>query len=316
MTDGHLTDEQLSSHLDGIHAAHTDETFAPVAPDVGRHLSGCDPCRRRLVALETVRGRLRTPVSPVSPEVRAASIETVLARFGENQPDVGSGVTGTDAAGGSDVRVRPGGRDAPIPIPRRRPQVLVGAAAAVLVLAAAVGVPLALAGHTASESAQSTSAAKAPNPPSGEEHSARASGAAGLPGSATATIYDFGKVSSVSALRSRVTALRTNEFSAQATTKSPNQSASSVAPKANSTATASGSFGTPGQFEHCLSSAMRAAGSARVANLVATATLKGSPTLVYVFQPDTSGSPTGNSARTAVVATALDGCKVIATTHL
>src|ERR1035438_1917106 len=123
MTDGHLTDEQLSSHLDGIHAADTDEPVAPVAPDVGRHLSGCDPCRRRLVALETVRGRLRTPVSPVSPEVRAASIETILARFGENQPDVGSGVTGTDAAGGSDVRVRPGGRDAPIPIPRRRPQV-------------------------------------------------------------------------------------------------------------------------------------------------------------------------------------------------
>jgi hypothetical protein len=61
---------------------------------------------------------------------------------------------------------------------------------------------------------------------------------------------------------------------------------------------------------------MRAAGSARVVNLVATATLKGSPTLVYVFQPDSSGSATGNSARTAVVATALDGCKVIATTHL
>ncbi|HEY5023876.1 MAG TPA: hypothetical protein VII76_02775 [Acidimicrobiales bacterium] len=292
LTDGHLTDEQLSSHLDRP-AAVIDETTASAWHE---HLARCAPCRRRLATLEAVRARLRAPMAPTAPHGRAASIDRILR-----------------AAAEDGARDTPDTRDAPILIPRRRPQVLVGAAAAVLVLAVAIGVPLALADHGISGSAEST-AAKAVRQPAGAVHNAQASGTTGPSGSATATVYDLGTVGSTGELRSRVAAIRPNDFSVPAPY---GQAASSATSQANTTDTAGpGSIGTPSQFERCLSSAMSVAGSARLVHLLAIAAFKTTPTLVYVFAPDANGPVTGKAAGSLVVATALHGCKVVATTSL
>jgi hypothetical protein len=296
LIDGHLTDEQLSSHLDGPDVAVIDETTASAWR---QHLARCAPCRRRLATLEAVRARVRAPVAPVDPDARSASIDRILGAAAED--------------GGSDGGDGRGGRDAPLLIPRRRPQVLVGAAAAVLVLAVAIGVPLALAGHSTSQSAEST-AAKAARQPARAVHNAQASGTTGLSGSATATVYDLGTVGSAGVLRSRVAAIRPNDFAAPAPY---GQAASNATSRANTTKTVGpGSFGTPAQFERCLSSAMRVAGSARLVHLLATATFKTTPTLVYVFAPTANGPVTGKAAGSLAVATALDGCRVVAKTSL
>ncbi len=74
------------------------------------------------------------------------------------------------------------------------------------------------------------------------------------------------------------------------------------------------------EFQRCLSSAMHAAGPTTSVQLVATAAFMGTPALVYVFQPSssasTSGSPStsGDAARSAVVVTAVDGCRILVTT--
>ena len=79
MTDGHLTDEQLSSHLDEVATSDLDEKGAP---STAEHVATCVPCRQRLSALEAVRDVVHTPVAPVAPEVRAASIASILRAAG------------------------------------------------------------------------------------------------------------------------------------------------------------------------------------------------------------------------------------------
>ena len=308
MTDRHLTDEQLSSHVDGVRGADLDEK---VPASFSAHLAGCDSCRGRLAALESVRARLmQAPVPAVAPEIRAASIESVLRRVGEGRPV---------AAHGGDVRnADPITIPNPIPISRRRPQVLVGAAAAVLVLAAAVGVPLAVLGHGSSNSAQSrvsASAGQSLGRPAGTDHSAPVPGTYGFSTSAAANIYALGGLSSVDGLRSRVMALESRAFSAAAPEKQSAADAT-AAPQSGTSKTGSASGATPAQFERCFASAMHAAGAARTVSLLATATFKTTPTLVYVFEPAPTGSVASNAQRTAVVATARQGCRVLVTTYL
>jgi hypothetical protein len=49
---------------------------------------------------------------------------------------------------------------------------------------------------------------------------------------------------------------------------------------------------------------------------VANAEFRGSPALVYVFQPSSGGSATGTGAHSVAVVTARDGCRVLGTTAI
>ncbi len=315
MTEGHLTDEQLSSHLDGVPGAGLDET-ASASASFSAHLAGCGPCRERLADLDSVRARLmQAPVPTVPPDIRATSIESVLRRAVEGSAP---GFPPSDIQKQSPDLVR---IPNPIPIPRRRPHVFVGAAAAILVLAAAIGVPLALLGQSTSNSAQSRASGSSAGPSvrrlAPTSHGARASGTYGLSNGATATVYALGPVSSVDGLRSRVAALGSQEFSAAAPEKQSDANATATTTTgSSSTKIRSGAGATPVQFERCLAPALRAAASTRTVSRLATATFKTTPALVYVFQAAPSASATSNAARSAVVATARDGCRVLAKTYL
>jgi hypothetical protein len=306
MTEGHLTDEQLSSHLDEDPGPGVDETATSVPRD---HLAGCASCRERLAALGSVRARLRIPVPPVPPHLRAASIASVLRTAGEGDPD-----SGAEAAAAAAAAAAADGAAAaePVRIPaRRRPQVLVGVAAAVLVLAALVTVPLALSGQTtsgpsATSSAKSATASTALSK-SGQAASSHQAGASAAQGSsASAAITEsLGEASSLAGLRSRVAvALAVRSATA-------NAPEAGIAPSSTP-----GTTGTLNQFERCLPSAMHGAGPARILRLLSEVTFKGTPAFVYVFGPSSRGSSTGNAARSAVVVTARDGCRVLGITYL
>jgi hypothetical protein len=232
--------------------------------------------------------------------------------------------------------------------------VLVGSAAAVLVLAVAVGIPLALSRGTSSGSAASSSASTssaAGAVPSGQPHQQQASGTNRLAENDNARAADLGALGSVAALRSRVTALLAADNSAAPPTPVPGSAgavptttgprttvpaatattgtrgtaattATTATSKAGTGTASQGIFnaeanaGTTRQFELCLSSAMRAAGSKRSVQLLATAEFKGTQALVYVFFPVTGGSAKGNVAHPLAVATARSGCRVLGTTTL
>ncbi len=292
MTEGHLTDEQLSSHLDEDSGPGLEDT----ATSTSAHLGGCGPCRERLAALGAVRARLRTPVPPVPPDLRAASIASVVRTAGEAAPTV--------AAPGE-----------PVPIhARRRPQVLVGVAAAVLVLAALVSVPLALSGQSTSASSATSSAqasarsatSSTASSSAGQADSGVAGGSAAQGNSANAaTTESLGVASSLEGLRSRVAAALALR---SATTTAPEGGSLPSAAPATTTATT--------QFEGCLPAATRRAGPSRPLRLLGAVTFRGTPALVYVFGPSSSGSSTGNAARSAVVVTARQGCGVLGITYL
>ena len=302
MTEGHLTDEQLSSHLDEDSGPGVDET---TASSTHAHLAGCGSCRRRLAALGAVRARLRTPVPPVTPRLRAASIASVLRTAGEGDPDSRADAAATAAAAvvadAEPVRIHS----------RRRPQVLVGVAAAVLVLAALVSVPLALSGQntsapSAASSAKSATASTALSN-AGQAQSGHQAGASAAEGySARGAITEsLGETSSLEGLRSRVAAALAV------------RSATANAPEAGAFPSSTpGPTGTPSQFERCLPSAMHGAGPSRVLRLLGAVTFKGTPGLVYVFGPSSRGSSTANAARSAVVVVGRDGCRALGITYL
>ena len=269
MTEGHLTDEQLSSHLDEDAAIDVHETAASSNRE---HLAGCAPCRQRLATLGAVRDRLGMPVPPLSAELRAASIATVLRRAGADTPNAdasvaaaavdvgatGAGATGAGATGaggtgaggtGIDTSARgPGAHREPIRIPRRRPQVLVGAAAAALVLVALVSIPLALSGQSTSSSTASApnAAAKSIPGPGGTDHRAGASGAKSFSANATATVPGLGNVSSLDVLRSRVASV-VSERSPTAAPAPQGVSNSASAPSANSATNATSATSAAGE---------------------------------------------------------------------
>jgi hypothetical protein len=320
MTDGHLTDEQLSSHLDEVAAVESATSLPPSSPptastaSIAEHLATCASCRGRLSAFEAVRDHLRkTP--PLDRDVRASSIAHILATVEVAEDAV--------RAGGSDPEVR-------ISIPRRparRPQALVGAAAAVLVLAAAVGVPLALSSESSSRSTVSASASSsAPR----QLHAKKQFSGLGTYGSVkgvAGTVAKLGSVDSIESLRSRVSGLLPSASSAGRA--GPASVPQAVPP--NTTAPTGSASGTPStdqnqlniaagtettsQFERCLPAASRSAAPATALQLVATATFEKTPALVYVFQP-TSGSTTGATSQSVVVVIASDRCTVLASTSL
>ncbi len=332
-TGGHLTDEQLSSHLDGVSGLPGEMAGS----DKGEHLVGCVRCRERMAAFEAVRDVMRTSVPSPAPDVRAASIAAVLR--GAEDVHVGAGVddAATRSAGGSKSV---GSGDAPIPIwARRRPQALAGAAAAVLVLGLGIGVPLALSGRSTTGGSAESATARGPNAPPGgpQQHGQAGSGTSGLSKLANAPVSDLGALDSVNALRTRAEALLPlgspapiNAPAATAVTGaasppgagSTSGSASAPAPAPAPTSSLGGEFSpaaasaTISLFEQCLSSATHAAGTGRSVQSLGTAEFKGTSALVYVFVPVSSGSSTGNAARSEVVAMARDGCRVLATTSL
>ncbi|HVA05076.1 MAG TPA: hypothetical protein VMU64_15170 [Acidimicrobiales bacterium] len=193
--------------------------------------------------------------------------------------------------------------------------------AAVLVLAAAVGVPLALVGQSSSSQSRASEGTSQVNRQQvGADHGVRGSAAAGPTESVTAHVSDLGALSSINRLRSLIMMVAQDEYSTAAPEKQENQE---KLPSANATATTVNGLSktgresgtTPAQFERCLSSAMDAAGETRTLRLLATATFKGTPALVYLFGPEPNTSATGNASRSAVVATARGTCKVLATTY-
>jgi hypothetical protein len=332
VTDGHLTDEQLSSHLDGMSGLDRDDG---ADQEVGEHVAACAECRERLAGLEAARELVRTPVPVLAPDVRAASIATVLREA--------EGATVDDPSHAHPAK-------APVPVwTPRRPRVLVGWAAAALVLAVAVGVPLALSSHGAS----SNSSASAPSTPaasaaSAQQHRASASGTAGLSVKGYVVISDLGTFSSLGELRSRVTTAlsmdvagsrsgaapspqgaaptTTGPLAATTTTGAPGVAAT-TATTATTSATATTGAGSSGQstfngaaalgtFARCLSPAIHAAGSNRTVQFVANAEYRGSPALVYVFRPTSGGSAPETGAHSLAVVTARDGCRVLGTTPI
>jgi hypothetical protein len=329
MTDGHLTDEQLSSHLDGDAAtsfAGPDPVQSPssslpsdaATAAIVEHLTGCPSCRHRLSLLEAVRNHVRTPPPPLDPAVRAASIARVLATVGSDDAAVRAGVPE---------------RGVPITIPRRparRPQALVGVAAAVLVLGAAVGVPLALSSESSSHSTVSASASSsALRQLHAKQHSSGLT--FGSAKSAIGTVSKLGSVNSIESLRTRVSGLlpsASSTGSAGAAAAPQAAAPSTTGPTGSASATpstvqnqdqnqlniAAGTEETS-QFERCLPAASRDATPATALQLLATATFEKTPALVYVFEPP-SGSTTGATSQSVVVVIASDRCTVLASTSL
>ena len=333
-TDGHPTGERLSALLDGVAGfvdAGTDadgrrkedgRRDEDDGAKVEEHLAGCAECRARMAALRGARDLMRTPVPPVAPDVRAASIAAIL-RESEAAPVRAGGGAGS---GGGVGAGRAGG---PTPIrARRRPQVLVGSAAAVLILAAAIGVPLALSGRSTSGGSTASTAAEASRgaasggaasggAASGAHSGGDSLGTKDLSKFANAPITDLGPVDSVEALGARAASLGQPN-----STATPNAAAVPGAAAAAPTEpgpSAGGTFAplttlpTISAFESCLSSAVRSAGPGRVVQDLATAQFEGKPALVYVFGTSSGGSSTGTSARPLAVATARTGCGVLGT---
>jgi hypothetical protein len=283
-TDRHLTDEQLSSHLD--------DTAEP-ASATSAHLLECARCRDRLAELGAVGTLLRTPVPKLDRDARAASIATVLRR--------------AEAA------------RAPTPIRRRRPQVLVGAATAVVV-AAAIAVPLALSDHAGTNTAASAPASTAVHqaPLSGQPSAGSASNESAGP--APTTVPDLGRLDSPDALRSGASGLLGAAAAATATTQ---QATPSTTGASGSTATASNPPLHPapdatGAFERCLAPAQRVVGPTRTLQVLATANYEGTASLVFVFGPQSAGQPpgSGDGRQPTVVAVSSSTCSVLVDTSL
>jgi hypothetical protein len=303
-TDGHLTDEQLSSHLDDTAApsavsvasvASTPPAPTPHVSPTGAHLLACARCRDRLAELGAVRTLLRTPVPTLDRDARAASIATVLRR--------------AEAA------------RAPTPIRRRRPQVLVGAAAAVLV-AAAIAVPLALSDHAGTNTAASAPASTAvhQSPLSGQA-SPSSSATNESAGPATTTVPDLGRLDSPDALRSGVSGLL--GASAAAATATSQQPTPSTTGASGSTATVLNpplhpTPDTTGAFERCLALARRVVGPTGTLQVLATADYKGTAALVFVFGPQPAGQTpgSGDGRQPTVVVVSSSSCGVLVDTSL
>ena len=349
-TDGHPTDEQLSSLLDGAagfddagterdgdrheDARHGDrhedaghgERHEDGGPKLAEHLAGCAECRARMAVLGAVRDLVRTPVAPVPPHVRAASIAAVLRESDAALADADADAD-ADAGIGAGTGVGAGRPSGPTPIKgRRRPLVLVGSAAAVLILAAAVGVPLALSGRTTSGGSTASTAAEASRGAasggvaSGAPHGGSSLGTSALSKFANAPVTDLGPLDSVEALGAGAASLGLRNSAA-----TPN--AAAVPGTAGAAPTVPGSSvggafaplptsSTISAFERCFSSAVRSAGAGRTVQALATAEFEGTPAFVYVFQTVSAGSTPANSARPFAVATAQTGCRVLGTSSI
>ena len=295
MTHEHLSDEQLSAHLDGEWPeASSSASASASAESLEAEIAACEACRRRLTELSEVRDLLRLPVEPVPPSVRAAAVQTAVSEGLADGISRRAAVTGASPPPPRMIR------------PVRPQRVLVGAAAAVAVLVVAVGVSLGLA-HSSTPTA--SSAARAP------VHEPTTSGSL-KPTAATPStgLASLGSVASPQALGRRLAPLLAG---AKATSGS---AASATEGTGNSDNFATGSPGVhsagaatvPAALSPCVAAAQRASDVSGTVILEATATYRQTPALVVVLQAvGTSSSP----ERIAVVV-AQSGCRVLVRTSL
>jgi serine/threonine-protein kinase len=306
MTHEHLSDEQLSAHLDG-EAYEAGSAIAASEETVENQIAGCDRCRHRLGALAEASALVRVPVASVSPSVRAAAVEAALTEAAEGGPGVAS------TAGLTTLRSSS---------PPRPTGVLVGAAAAVVVLIVGVGLALGLShkGSPASTSAVAAAGSHARGTP--EEPRVPAT-------LAPAGLADLGSVGTPASLRSRVTALLASKSSDQesvpmgsgspSTMGAPSSSSAGIGttPSASSATNGAASMPTFGT-EGCVAAAQKSVDqnpglspSAGPFTVVATVTYRGTPALVLVQRSTTAPLASGH----AVVVTRT-GCRVLASTTL
>ncbi|HXQ76325.1 MAG TPA: hypothetical protein VN791_07515 [Acidimicrobiales bacterium] len=295
MTHEHLTDEQLSAHLDGEPSEPSEPSATGVDGSVDVRIADCETCRRRLAALSDARALVRRPVGAVPPSVRTTAVASAITEV--LGPETGAGAISELAAHPS----RRPGRSAPV---------LAGTAAAA-VLVVAVGVSLGLS-HGSSPTASSASSPVTGHAPA-TRHATEPEGVpqkAAAPG--TTTVRDLGSVSSPQDLRSRLAPLVGTgaDLGVQATVAGPaGQDNTAVAPSPGSFAAA----GTvPAPLATCVAAAERASGTAGTLELVATATYDHTPALVVVTEV-TGASSKAVSAPLAVVV-ARSGCRVLART--
>lgn len=294
MTHEHLSDEQLSAHLDG---EAPEVPSAASAQSFEAEITACDACRERLTALSGVRDLLRLPVEPVSPSVRAAAVETALAEGLSDEQDRGSKATRTAVAPTRAIR------------PARPPRVLVGAAAAVAVLVVAVGVSL---GLTHSNTPTASSAARA-----SVHGSATSSGVRPTAASPSTGLAALGSVASPQTLSRRLAPLlarvKATSSSADSAPAAANNS-DAFAPGAPgvSSAGAARAGTVPASFSPCVAAARQASDPSGTVVLVATATYRQTPALVVVLQ---AVGPSSSQGRIAVVV-GRSGCHVLARTTL
>jgi hypothetical protein len=285
MSHDHLTDEQLSAHIDG-------ESLGPSSPGVPAtddQISSCPQCRERLDALHRARALVRQPVASVSPAVKTAAVEAALTR------------AVSDPAGSPESAevVTPLRRSA-----RRSRLPAVTVAAAVVALAVVAGVAVTRSHAPSATSTASRAAAHAPT---------KRRGPADMPPRAAASGAgaDLGSIGSLKALRTQLApafaAGRYNgEFGTSAGTSSTDQdqnlnTLSAGVPEAEGVTQTS-----------CLDQARQDAGATRTLDLVATATYEGTPALVVVVER-TGSSSDSHSGRLAVVV-AQSGCRLLAQT--
>ena len=310
MTELHLTDEQLSSHIDRTGSgAHIEPQIGADRPLVDEHLRMCDACRARLVMFEEVRGLIGQPVAPVSSEVRAAAVASALQE---------GTVASVRESGGDEDRGRPAaveGRGArlepptPVRLPgRARPRVVAGIAAA-LVLAGGIGAALSL-GRSSSSNSATTGAARsmasAGYPPSNIQH-----GSTGEPG----FVGDLGAVGSSVQLQLRLSPSN-DRLKQSSASSSAGAALGSPGFSTQGPANSAGAGGTAlSHVAACLSTAVHATNGSRTLELTATANYRSTPAVVFLFGA-VSGATQGSAGRSLAVVTAAAGCRVLVTTSL
>jgi len=301
MTQTHLTDEQLSAHLDGAENGAEPLTDPGSGASVVReHLSTCDTCRARLANFEDVRELVRTPVPPVSSDTRAAAVADALREARVSAAAVDGQQAGREST--EPIRLRH----------RVRPRVLAGAAAA-LVVAGSIGI-LAVTGLTSSTSSTSSSRS---TPTRTSPNSALHRPAPSL--GAIVSGGDLGSIGSRQQLRSRLSTsidgLNKNSTSAGAGSASGAGGFSAGAPATPSPARASAGQSARAEVYMCVGTAIHTANGNRTLEFTATLNYRSTPAIVYVFGA-VSGASQGSPARSMAVVTAATGCRVLVTTSL
>jgi hypothetical protein len=289
MTHEHLSDEQLSAHLDG----EPDETASAATADghldhsLEAQIAACDTCRQRLALLGEASALVRVPVVAVPPSVRAAAVEAALAQG--TAPDTGAGPETPVVSLATRRSSRP-------------TRILAVAAAVAAVLVVSATVPLALLRHPSPAPSAARSAAVHP--------AAGTSRPAAAPTFGPGGVRSLGSVASVAALKARLgPALSATANGLQY--KSTATSSGALAPQSDSSAATTSRTTVPPQFATCVAAAQAsaAAGTSSTLALVATATYRHTPALVVVVR-DTADSSTGPSGQLAVVVARSD-CRVL-----
>jgi len=310
MTHEHLSDEQLSAHLDGemgdgAPAAVPGQAATQAAvhdaavsdSEVGDEIAGCPTCRERLVALSRAQALVRLPVDPVLPSIRAAAVASALAEASESES--------VSVSPPTDLSYRAIGE-------RRSPHIWTGAAAAAAILLVVVGVSLGLSHSRSAPSASSASAPATTSPSASSTHSARLRAPTPFGVAKKGGVTDLGSLPSVTALKAGVARALGSEKSAD---QSVSGSGAKATGKPSNSATAAPSSSAlttvPSMFSSCVMAAQSDAGGTGLLELVATATYARTPALVVVVDVTQSSS---TAPGPVAVVVARSGCRVLART--